>query len=302
MSYWLGVFLAISAGINNNLGSVLQKKVVNDLPHEEREKKFFRNLIRKPLWLTGLLLQYALGSALMLLAQVYIGPALVPGLHAFGLIVLAIGSIKLVGESLRKQEVVGIALLMLGTVLFTLSELEIAIPAYDFLEIGFLTRLVLFTGSLFAAMIVLEIVKRVQPQLRAVSLALVSGILLAISGYWIAPMLATIVHVFDGSFILLELGLFAISCIILVLSNIFAVGSIQNAFKTGNASLLIPIQQLPMLVVPGFVYLIVFFLAPPGEFSLVWFLLGMILTIVSSFLLGRRQMMLEVEEESMIEP
>ncbi|MHA2021006.1 MAG: DMT family transporter, partial [Candidatus Thorarchaeota archaeon] len=138
MSYWTGVFLAITAGINNNLGSVLQKKVVNDLPPEEREQKFFRNLVRKRLWLAGLLLQYVLGSALMLLAQVYIGPALVPGLHAFGLIVLAIGSIKLVGESLRKQEVLGIALLMLATALFSLSELEISIPAYDFLETSFL--------------------------------------------------------------------------------------------------------------------------------------------------------------------
>ncbi|MGD9381668.1 MAG: hypothetical protein PVI03_04415 [Candidatus Thorarchaeota archaeon] len=295
MSYWTGVFLAITAGINNNLGSVLQKKVVNDLPPEEREKKFFRNLVRKRLWLAGLFLQYILGSALMLLAQVYIGPALVPGLHAIGLIVLAIGSIKLVGESLRKQEVLGITLLMLATALFSFSELEISIPAYDFLETSFLLRLGLFTGLLMAAMMALYLVMQVRHQLRSISLALISGILLAISGYWIAPMLATIVHVFDGSFIVVELGLFAISCITLVLSNIFAVGSIQDAFKTGNASLLIPIQSLPMLVVPGFVFLVVFFLAPPTAFSLMWFLAATIMTIISSFLLGRRQMMLEAE-------
>ncbi|MHA1925790.1 MAG: hypothetical protein ACXABV_12590 [Candidatus Thorarchaeota archaeon] len=295
MSYWLGVFLAISAGINNNLGSVLQKKVVNDLPPEEREKKFFRSLVRKRLWLLGLLLQYAFGAALMLLAQVYIGPALVPGLHAFGLIVLAIGSIKIVGESLRKQEIFGIALLMSATVLFSLSELEISIPAYDFLETTFLVRLGVFTGLLIALLVILYLIKQTRHKLRAISLALISGILLAISGYWIAPMLATIVHVFDGSFVIIELGLFAISCIILVLSNIFAVGTIQDAFKTGNASLLIPIQSLPMLVVPGFVFLVVFFLAPPTAFSLAWFLIATIMTIVSSFLLGTRQMILEPE-------
>jgi hypothetical protein len=295
MSYWLGIFLAISAGINNNLGSVLQKKVVNDLPPEEREKKFLRNLIRKRLWLTGLLLQYALGSVLMLLAQVYIGPALVPGLHAVGLIALAIGSIKIVGESLRRQEVFGIALLMLAAALFSLSELEISIPTYDFLETSFLIRLGAFTGILIAAMVLLYIIKRTRFRLRAISLALISGILLAISGYWIAPMLATIVHVFEGSFVLVELVLFTISCITLVLSNIFAVGTIQDAFKTGNASLLIPIQTLPMLVVPGFVFLVVFFLAPPTAFSLLWFLIATIMTIVSSFLLGTRQMMLENE-------
>jgi hypothetical protein len=295
MSYWLGIFLAISAGINNNLGSVLQKKAVNDLPPEEREKKFFRNLVRKRLWLAGLLLQYALGSVLMLLAQVYIGPALVPGLHALGLIVLAIGSIKLVGESLRKQEVFGIVLLILAAALFSLSELEISIPTYDFLEASFLIRLGAFTGILIAAMVVLYIIKQTRFQLRAIALALISGILLAISGYWIAPMLATIVHVFDGSFIIVELALFAVSCIILVIANVLAVGTIQDAFKTGNASLLIPIQSLPMLVVPGFIFLVVFFLAPPTALSLVWFLIATIMTIASSFLLGTRQMMLEAE-------
>ena len=115
MSYWLGVLLAISSGVCSNLGSVFQKKAVNEIPQEEREQKFFRTLIRKPWWLFGMLIQYGFAASFLILAQVYIGPALVPGLVASGLIVLAIGSIKLVGESLRKQEAIGIALLMFGT-------------------------------------------------------------------------------------------------------------------------------------------------------------------------------------------
>lgn len=293
MSYWLGVAFALTAGISNNFGTVLQKKVVNETPPDAREERFFRTLARNPIWMTGLLLQYGLSAAMIILAQIYLGPALVPGLMSSGLIVLSIGTIKLVGESLRKSEVVGILLLIVGTVLFSLSELEISIPDYDFLDFGYLTRLSLFTGSLFAIILVLTIIRRVHTQFHSICRALVSGLFLATSAFWISPMLATIVHVFSGTFILIELGLFAISCIILVGTNIFAVGNIQDAFKTGQASLLVPIQQLPVQVIPGLIYLVVFFLTPPTGLSMIWFIGGVLLAIISSFLLGKRQVLLE---------
>ena len=51
--YLIGVFLAILSGSINNIGLVFQKKVVNEvLP----EAKFFRSLVKKPLWITGLLM------------------------------------------------------------------------------------------------------------------------------------------------------------------------------------------------------------------------------------------------------
>jgi drug/metabolite transporter (DMT)-like permease len=293
MSYWLGVVLAIGAGVSTNLGSVFQKKVVNDLPPEQKDQRFFRTLIRKPLWFTGLLLQYAVAASLVILAEVYIGPALVPGLRASGLIVLAVGSVKIVGESLRRQEVLGISMLMLGTIFFSLSELEIIIPEYDFLATDFLLRLGLFTITLIIVILLLEGLRRVRRQYRAIARALVSGILLAMSAYWIAVLIATIVHVFAGTFVLVEFVLFAMTCVVLVVANILAVGTIQDAFKTGNASLLIPIQQVPYLIIPSFVFLTVFSLTPPTGLSMIWFLSGIILTMASSFLLGRRQVLLE---------
>lgn len=293
MSYWIGVAYALGAGFSNNFGTVLMKKVVNEIPPEEQEERFIRTLAKKPVWVIGLLFQYVLGAALILLAQIFLGPALVPGLMSSGLIVLSIGSIKIVGESLRKKEVMGIILLMIGTILFSMSELEISIPAYNFLDSGYLMRLFVFTGLLLLIVLVLNVVRRTLPQYHSTSRALVSGIFLATSGFWISPMLATIVHVFSGTFVILELGLFATACVVLILTNIFAVWSIQDAFKTGQASLLIPIQQLPYLVIPGIVYLGVFLLVPPEVFSLAWFSGAVLLTIISSFLLGKRQVMLE---------
>ena len=52
--YTLGVTFAIISGIINNLGTVLQKKVVNEKSDED--SKLMKKLIKSPLWLTGLLM------------------------------------------------------------------------------------------------------------------------------------------------------------------------------------------------------------------------------------------------------
>src|SRR4030042_819826 len=100
--YWLGIVLSIGSGILNFAGTVMQKKVVNEIPPENREQRFFRSLIRKPLWIWGLLCQVAFGTILFMLAQDIIGPTLPPGLMATGMIVLAIGSVKIIHESLTR--------------------------------------------------------------------------------------------------------------------------------------------------------------------------------------------------------
>lgn len=55
LDYWLGVLFAILAGIFGNIGTICQKKVVNKVSNEA---KFMRSLIKNPLWLFGLILQW----------------------------------------------------------------------------------------------------------------------------------------------------------------------------------------------------------------------------------------------------
>ncbi|MFW9975076.1 MAG: hypothetical protein ACFFDQ_07430 [Candidatus Thorarchaeota archaeon] len=293
MSYLYGVLLAITSGISNNVGTLLQKKVVNDLPSEAKEQRFFRSLVKKPLWLVGLLFQLAIGTFFFMLAQVYIGPALIPGLMAVGLIVLAIGSVKLIGESLTRTEITGITLIMGAIFTIAFSELVIDIVTFDFLETGFLIRIGLFTSGTIVLILILEAAHRRWKNIRAVARALMSGLFISMSNYWIAVLMGTIVNVFEGTFILLELALFAISAVILVLDNIFALGTLQSAFLSGQANLIIPIQQVPIQITPGFVFLLIFFLSPPTSLSLVLFFAGVGLIVISSFLLGRRQVALE---------
>ena len=76
LNYILGVVTALFCGACMQTGILLQKKVVNDMPPEEKERRFLRTLLKNPRWLTGLLLEYGLGTISFMTAQSLIGPAL----------------------------------------------------------------------------------------------------------------------------------------------------------------------------------------------------------------------------------
>ena len=83
------------------------------------------------------------------------------------------------------------------------------------------------------------------------------------------------------------------ACIILVVSNLLAFTQIQVAFKFGQASNIIPVQQISVQITPILVYFFVFSLTPPKTISGVFIVAGALLIIASGFLLGRRQEELE---------
>ena len=288
--YWLGVLLAVASGVVNNVGMVLQKKVVNDLPAKARDERFKRSLVRDPLWLVGLILQMVIGSILFMVAQVYIGPALIPGLMAAGLIVLALGSVRIVGEHIGVREGTGIGLMIVGIVFLGLSGLVIGTQDYNVLDIAFLTRVTLFTLVLIVIAAACGLIQRKSVAYRGTLLAILSGCMFALANFWIFPLMATIVHVLGFTFILVELAIFVLAAVILILTNVVGISTIQDSFKVGEASLMVPIQQIPVQVAPAFVFLSVFLLPLPfGLYSLILLALGIILIIVSSFLLARRQ-------------
>jgi len=290
--YLLGVALAIASGIVNNVGMVFQKKVVNDIPAEARQNQFFRTLLKNPLWLIGLVLQIGVGSIFFMLAQVAIGPALIPGLMAAGLIVLALASVKMVGETLHLAEIIGILLMILGVSSLGFSGLVIDIMT-NILDPGLLVRIAVLTVALVAIAGVCQIGQRWSPRYRGILLAIVSGNMFALSNFWVFPLVATIAHVFSFTFVLPELIIFVLASAVLILTNIFGISQIQSAFKFGQASLLVPIQQIPVQVTPALVYLLVFLLVPPTVFSLLFLIVAILLIIISSFLLAKRQAQME---------
>jgi ribosomal protein S18 acetylase RimI-like enzyme len=148
--YGLGILAAILSGGLHAFGAILQKSAVNRIPAAERDDRFMRRLLRTPAWLLGLALSFGVGTVFNLLAQRLIGPALVPGLTASGMLVLAVASVRLIGEHLRPLEMLGILLLVAGTGLLGWSRLAIPADQVDLLDHALLLRILGFTVVLGA--------------------------------------------------------------------------------------------------------------------------------------------------------
>jgi len=288
--YLFGVFLAILSGSINNIGLVLQKKVVNQVPPEA---KFFRSLVKKPLWITGILMELMIGSVFFMIAQIYIGPAIIPGLMAFGLIFLAIGSVKIVGETLKKEEIIGIIIMIFAIFLLGLSELSIDIAGIDILAFDLVINMTIFTIALFLGSFICEILQRKIEKLKGILLAISSGFQFSLTNFWIAPLMAVIAHVFGGVATISEIFLFIACAAILIVGSIFGIMKIQQSFQVANASRMIPIQQVPIQITPVIAYFFVFTLMPSTIFPIIYVIISVSLILLSSFLLAKRQAQLE---------
>lgn len=224
-----------------------------------------------------------------MLAQLYIGPALISGFMAAGLIVLAIGSVYIVGESLKKVEIIGILLMILGITFLGFSELSIDIVNTNLMDLAFVANVVVFTVVFSLIAIICEIIAKKDKRLFGILLAISSGCMFALSNFWISPLMSVFAKVFEETASWGELIWFISAAIILPLVNIIGIARIQTAFTEGQASNLIPIQQVPIQISPIIVYFFVFLLAAPSIISTIYMLVGIILIILSSFSLGRRQ-------------
>jgi drug/metabolite transporter (DMT)-like permease len=283
----LGVLLAVLASACNNLGLVLQKKVVNEVPPEKRDKGFYRTIMMRPLWIAGIVMQIGLSTAFLLSAQYFIGPTLTPGIMASGLVILVIGSILINHERIKAREILGIVLLMAATAMIGASGLEIEIRHVDFNHSGLLERAMLFTAIIAAISIGLELIQRkAHASTKGVLLTFLVGCLYVMSDFWMSPLVGTIGSSLSFKASLREGILFVTACGALVLTNIFAIGKTQAAFKYGRASILVPLRHIPTLVAPVFVYLWVYALRPGKAHSLPVFLAGAGIVLVSLFLLG----------------
>lgn len=288
--YWLGVLLAIFSGVSHYTGLLIEKSIINKIPPNV---KLMKNLVRTPLWLFALFLRFGVGTIFFMIAQVLIGPVLVPGLIASGLIILVLGSTKIIGEKLTTLEIIAIAMIIFAITLIGLSELSIEISEINLLNLEFIIRMAIYTCALVFLAIVFQILQKNYGNIRGILFALISGLMFSLSNFWISPLMAVITHIFSGTFNLGELILFIVSSFMLVLTNIFAVTKMVEALHHGQASNLVPIQNIPQQITPAIVYFLIFFKIPPSIFSIIFFMIASILILISSFILGKRQTYIE---------
>jgi drug/metabolite transporter (DMT)-like permease len=290
LHYLIGVVSGILGGILTQFGSLLEKWAVNRIRQENAEKGFMRRLIRNPIWLFGVVIGLGGGWVAYMISQTMIGPALTPGLMAGGLVVLAIGSVKMNKETLNASEMFGIGLMVLGIACLGLSGLGInstqvkamlASKAAQF-------RIFLFTVSLLILCLASRGLSRRIQNRKGMLIALGNGFLSCLSDFWINPLLALIVIIFAGYGNPTQFALFSVATLIFLLCAGLITWQTQEAFKYAQASNILPVSQVPIQIAPVLVYFVIFSLAPPNSLSVFYILAGTVLTIVSGFLLGRR--------------
>lgn len=287
MSYWIGIIIALVSGCIKSVGHVIQKKVIVDIPEES---KLMRSLIRNKIWVFGLILDMGIGTIFFFIAQSFIGPVLVPGLIDIGLIVLAIGSVKIIGDSLKKEEILAIAFIILAVFLLSFSELDVKTSEINLLDIGFLIRLTIYSTTLFTLSILFEVFQKKNQKYKGLLLAILSGFMFAISNVWVGIMMGVISQGFSNPG---HIILFILSSIILPLTNALGIIKINQAFKEGKAHVMIPVQQIPLEITPIIIYFVVFLLPSPKIYSLPFIIIAGVLLIICSYLLGKRQVRFE---------
>ena len=288
--YSIGVLLAILGGFSHYLGLILEKYVINKMPDEV---KLMKTLVKEPLWLFAIFVRFGIGSILFIFAQIVIGPAITPGLMASGLIILAIGSIKILGEKLNYSEIAAIIVMIIAVTFIGLSGLSIEISEENFLDPAFLVRMFISTGFLALIAIIFQVIQEKFSHFKVILLALISGLMLSLNNFWITPFIWSLGNMFGGYFFIESFLLFIVSTVILITANVFSVIKMSQGFRSGKASFLAPIQNVPVQLTPSILYFFVFMMIISTITSIIFFILGVALIISSSFILGKRQAQIE---------
>jgi len=294
-----GVVCAIMSGAMDALGALLQKRVVDHTPAERQTNRFMRHLVQNPRWLLGLFLSLGPGTFFILTAQSLIGPALVPGLTATGLIILAVGSVVLNGEKLNSSDVLGIVLMVCGATFLGCSNLGIPSSEVSQVEGALLARLLLFSAAIALCWLLCQLLaRRAHEQPRGLLLAVSGGYPFALSNAWTLPLIVTIGSVFSGQAGLLLWIVFVISCVMLVSTNLAGVRLVQEAYKFAPASKVQPVLQIPTQTAPILLYFAVYRRSGSGSAAFL-IPLGVTMVIASGFLLGKRVAVLQVSGQQM---
>ncbi len=292
MYYFLGVISGILSGFANFFGQILQKKAINDIKRQ-KGKMTLLDLVKNPTWLIGFGFIIVLSTLFLVICQIWVGPALVPGLVASGFIVLAIGSAKILGEKLNKEEYLAIGMLILAVICLSFSGLSIEGDTKLFSNEPFVNRIGIVSGLFIAIWLYLYYTGKKSTKKKAILISLGAGFPFIVGNLWMQPFILTVGDLFAGALNPLTIRLLLVSTTVVAVTNIGGMIHTQTAMAAGNASIVIPIMQIPQQLSPIAIYFIVYALAAPALYSYFLLAIAMGLAIYAGFLLTRRQTELE---------
>jgi len=310
----VGIVVALLSGIINNLGNLFQKKAINDYLREKLDyiqlnvgniqidrmssiDLSMKKLLTNKTWLFGFIMQLIVATGLFIAGQALIGPTLTPALGSIGLVVLVFASC-LLQEKLTWYEYFGIFLMTGSVVLLGFSGMVIEQSKTDFLQPLFIMRVAIYTAAIVAMCVFCKLWARRKDQWEGTALATDSGLLIALSNFWVSPFTAIAAGLFTGHSsnptfenhaVWMVAVFWILAAFMVVSSNVFAIYERQLAFKVGNAATMIPISHVPSHLSSPIIYSLVFFLPQPESFSLAFMWVGILGVLISSFIFGKRE-------------
>ncbi len=289
MRYLLGVAAALLVGIVFNAAALMQKVAVRRADHS---KPLMGQLLRDPYWLGSVLGSVVIVLPLTLAGQMAIGPTLIPGIAAIGMILLPFGAARFAGEKNGIREYLGISAIILGVICLGSSRLSIETEKVQWLDPGFLRLTLLYVGSLSAAALLCAVSGSV---VRRGSLLLIisSGFLYAMSNIAVSPVSYQFSQLVREGVSGTHMPYLIISTLYFLLVNAAAVVLTQRAFTSGDVSKLIPVQQVPIQLVPIILHFGLFGGTLPDTLSLVVLIPGVMLILVGASVLGRKEAVIE---------
>lgn len=294
-SYGIGILFGILAGFSNFFGQILQKKAINDLPAEHPSNNLMKQLLHSRIWIIGFLIM-SVGSAIfMFLAQFMIGAALIPGLMASGFIVLAVGSSMILKEKLTTKEFLAIFMLILAVVLISSSQLAIEAEFSYFEDSQFNIRIGTSSFVCVVLWLCLFYYGKKMHKFKSIPLAIGTGFPFVINNLWMGPFAATFSPIIEGTTTSTIWIVFSIGVVVTIVVNVIGISHYQYALEAGNASLVVPLQQLPQQIAPILIYYFIYQLTSPSDYSFILLVLGIILILIAGAILANRQIALESE-------
>jgi drug/metabolite transporter (DMT)-like permease len=282
----LGIFFVICGGAIINFGVVLQKRQINirtkqQLPLEPNiTQNDLKSYFKDPLWILGILMQTILSLPFIFLGLDYLGPSLAQPLSNACIIFLVLGLIFVLKESIKRIEIIGIVILILGMIAIGLGGVTGIITLSAFLE----EKVTIFWIFMFivTVFVVGFFILSKNKKFFLISYGLLIGLFYSIVTI---SMQLFLLSFEDLSLSIAKLMLIG-GVLGLILATIIAVILSQNAFKRGQAINIIPFSQITMNLVPIIAGIIIFEQIVTNTLV---FWIGTLLIIVGASFLARFQ-------------
>lgn len=267
----MGVFIAVLAGIVYNLGVLVMKRAVSRLPVDQPLRFSF---LRSPLWVLGFALQFVVGVPLNFLAVALVGPVLVPGLMAVGLVVLALAAVLTGLEKPRWKDFAGVTLLVLAVFGFGLSRLAVDTMATSPRDPALLLRAILFLGAVVVLILVCTAAARGgrgAESVVGIIFGVQSGLLYTIGNIGVGFVSGAAGRLGRGQADGLEILVGAVALSIAAAGSALGVLTTQHALRHGRVVVTVALQNAIGMIVPMGLFFLVYrpFVPTAGQLGFV---------------------------------